>query len=139
MRVCTTPVVPAGMPKRAAAVSGSRHTTTTAREPMPQDLSVVAYDDEVAGLFSPPLTAVRPPRTSIGRAAVELIAARLADPGRPVHRVVVSPSLRVRESTAAPRQADTRRADPSPATSDGVHHSDAEPVRVSAPRGTLPP
>jgi DNA-binding LacI/PurR family transcriptional regulator len=69
---------------------------------VPGDLSVVAYDDEVAGLFSPALTAVRPPRRSIGRAAVRLIADRLADPGRPTHRVVISPSLRVRHSTAAP-------------------------------------
>lgn len=72
---------------------------------VPGDLSVVAYDDEVAGLFSPPLTAVRPPRRSIGRAAVDLVVARLADPGRPTHRVVISPSLRVRESTAPPRPA----------------------------------
>ncbi len=70
---------------------------------VPGDLSVIAYDDEVAALFSPPLTAVRPPRRSIGRAAVELVAARLADPGRPAHRVVISPSLNLRESTAAPR------------------------------------
>jgi DNA-binding LacI/PurR family transcriptional regulator len=71
---------------------------------VPGDLSIVAYDDEVAGLFSPPLTAVRPPRRSIGRAAVRLVADRLTDPDRPAHRVVISPSLRVRESTAPPRK-----------------------------------
>ncbi|MFI5896327.1 substrate-binding domain-containing protein [Actinoplanes sp. NPDC051513] len=69
---------------------------------VPGDLSVVAYDDAVAGLFSPALTAVRPPRGSIGRAAVRLAADRLADPDRPAHRVVISPSLRIRQSTAAP-------------------------------------
>jgi len=69
---------------------------------VPGDLSVVAYDDEVAGLFSPPLTAVRPPHRSIGRAAVHLVADRLADPGRPAHRVVICPSLHVRDSTAPP-------------------------------------
>ncbi len=73
---------------------------------VPRDLSVVAYDDEVAALFSPPLTAVRPPRQSIGQAAVDLVAARLADPGRPTHRLVISPSLRIRESTAPPHRAD---------------------------------
>jgi DNA-binding LacI/PurR family transcriptional regulator len=72
---------------------------------VPGDLSVVAYDDEVAGLFSPALTAVRPPRQSIGRAAVQLLAARLAEPERPTHRIVISPSLRVRESSAPPRSA----------------------------------
>lgn len=69
---------------------------------VPRDLSIVAYDDEVAGLFSPPLTAVRPPRRSIGRAAVRLVADRLADPDRPAHRITISPSLRVRESTVPP-------------------------------------
>jgi DNA-binding LacI/PurR family transcriptional regulator len=69
---------------------------------VPHDLSVVAYDDALAGLFSPPLTAVRPPRRSVGRAATRSIAARLADPRRPAHRVVISPSLRVRDSTAPP-------------------------------------
>ena len=70
---------------------------------VPGDLSLVAYDDEVAGLVSPALTAVRPPRRSIGRAAVRLVADRLADPDRPTHRVVISPSLRIRDSSAAPR------------------------------------
>jgi len=69
---------------------------------VPGDLSIVAYDDEVAGLFSPPLTAVHPPRQAIGRAAVRLVADRLADPSRPAHRVTISPSLRIRESTAPP-------------------------------------
>jgi DNA-binding LacI/PurR family transcriptional regulator len=53
-------------------------------------------------MFSPALTAVRPPRRSIGRAAVRLVADRLADPDRPTHRVVISPDLRVRDSTAPP-------------------------------------
>lgn len=70
---------------------------------VPGDLSIVAYDDEFAGLFSPPLTAVRPPRRSIGRAAVRLAADRLADPDRPTHRIIVSPSLHVRESSGPPR------------------------------------
>ncbi|WP_448062345.1 substrate-binding domain-containing protein [Cellulomonas hominis] len=69
---------------------------------VPEALSIVAYDDEVAGLFSPALTAVRPPRTWVGRAAVELAVARLADPDRPVHRMVISPSLVIRDSTVPP-------------------------------------
>ena len=69
---------------------------------VPAELSVVAYDDEVAALFTPPLTAVRPARRSIGRAAVSLLAARLHDPDRPAHRVVITPSLRVRGSSVPP-------------------------------------
>ncbi|GAA2009666.1 substrate-binding domain-containing protein [Microbacterium ulmi] len=67
---------------------------------VPGDLSVIAYDDEVAELFTPALTAVSPPRAAVGAAAVDLLARRLADPGRPVHRVVLSPTLNVRQSTA---------------------------------------
>ncbi|MDR1213949.1 MAG: substrate-binding domain-containing protein [Propionibacteriaceae bacterium] len=70
---------------------------------VPQDISLVAYDDEVASLFSPALTAIRPAREAIGRTAVDLLLARLADPGRTVHRVVVSPELFVRDSTAPPQ------------------------------------
>lgn len=68
---------------------------------VPGELSVIAYDDEVAGLFTPPLTAVRPPRTSIGRAAMGLAVDRLRDAGRPAHRVIITPKLNIRESTAA--------------------------------------
>lgn len=67
---------------------------------VPQDLSVVAYDDEVAQLFTPALTAVSPPRAAVGSAAIDLLAARLEDPDRPVHRVILNPTLNVRQSTA---------------------------------------
>lgn len=66
---------------------------------VPGDLSIVAYDDEVAALFTPALTAVRPPRISIGRAAMGLVLDRLRDAGRPTHRVIITPKLNVREST----------------------------------------
>jgi len=70
---------------------------------VPGDLSVVAYDDEVAELFTPPLTAVRPPRASVGRAAMNLVVERLRDPNRPAHNIVITPSLRIRETTGRPR------------------------------------
>ena len=70
---------------------------------VPGDLSIMAYDDEVAQLFSPPLTAVSPPRAAVGAAAVDLLIRRMDDPDRPVHRVTLNPVLRVRESTAAPQ------------------------------------
>lgn len=70
---------------------------------VPGDLSIVAYDDELAELFTPALTAVRPPRGSVGKAALSLVASRLHDPNRPFHRVTISPRLHVRETTAPPR------------------------------------
>ena len=70
---------------------------------IPDDLSIIAYDDEVAQLFTPALTAVSPPRESVGKVAVDLLVARMSDPSRPVNRVVLSPQLNVRGSTAPPR------------------------------------
>lgn len=66
---------------------------------VPGNLSVIAYDDEVAGMFSPALTAVRPPRESVGHEAVDLLVKRIENPGRPVHRTYISPRLVVRDST----------------------------------------
>ncbi len=66
---------------------------------IPGDLSIVSYDDQVATLATPALSAVRPPRRSIGRTAMGLLAARIAEPDRAVHRVQVSPHLIVRGSS----------------------------------------
>ncbi|MGI5283634.1 substrate-binding domain-containing protein [Nonomuraea polychroma] len=70
---------------------------------VPGDLAIVTYDDEVAELCEPPLTAVRPPKTAIGRAAFGLLAARLTDPDpeRPTHRIVIEPRLIVRSSSTS--------------------------------------
>lgn len=67
---------------------------------IPRDMSVIAYDDEIAGFATPALTALRAPRHSLGRAAIELLVGRLQEPARPTHRVVISPKLTVRSSTA---------------------------------------
>jgi DNA-binding LacI/PurR family transcriptional regulator len=71
---------------------------------VPGDLSIVAYDDEVAELFTPALTAVGPPRAEVGAAAVDLLVRRIAEPSRAVHRVTLSPTLQVRDSTAPVRE-----------------------------------
>ncbi|WP_328535607.1 substrate-binding domain-containing protein [Streptomyces sp. NBC_00344] len=71
---------------------------------VPQDCSVVAYDDVVAGLGSTPLTAVSPPKTEIGRAAAGLLLHRLSRPAgdtAPVRRTELLPVLKVRGSAQA--------------------------------------
>lgn len=65
---------------------------------VPGDCSVVAYDDVVAALGSPPLTAVAPPKGEVGRVAAGLLLARLNGSG-PVSRVQLLPELKVRESS----------------------------------------
>ncbi|MBO0608545.1 substrate-binding domain-containing protein [Myceligenerans salitolerans] len=67
---------------------------------VPADLAVVAYDDEVAGLADPPITGIRPPKAALGAAALDLLVRRIADPGRPVHRVQLGPQLIVRASSS---------------------------------------
>ncbi|MFI8998565.1 substrate-binding domain-containing protein [Streptomyces sp. NPDC053542] len=70
---------------------------------VPEDFSVVAYDDVVAALGSTPLTAVAPPKTEVGRAAAELLLHRLRRPAgeraAPVRRIELLPDLQVRGST----------------------------------------
>ncbi|MET3468190.1 substrate-binding domain-containing protein [Microbacterium sp. 1262] len=68
---------------------------------MPDDLAIIAYDDEVAASAEPAITALRPPKQHIGRLAVEAVTARLAGgAARPVQRTHVLPSLHARDSTA---------------------------------------
>ncbi|MHA6758444.1 LacI family DNA-binding transcriptional regulator [Streptacidiphilus sp. PAMC 29251] len=66
---------------------------------VPGDLSVVGYDDEVADLSDVRLTAVSPAKAEIGRLAVEILRARLADPGAPHRQESLVPRLVLRDST----------------------------------------
>ena len=68
---------------------------------VPDDLAIVAYDDEVAESAEPPITALRPPKQQVGRLAVETMIGRLTDgPRRPVQRTYLLPALLPRGSTA---------------------------------------
>jgi DNA-binding LacI/PurR family transcriptional regulator len=71
---------------------------------VPGELSVIGYDDEVADLSEVPLTAVSPAKAEVGRLAVELLRARLADPGAPRRQVSLVPRLVLRDSTGPVRQ-----------------------------------
>ncbi|MFD6422831.1 substrate-binding domain-containing protein [Streptomyces sp. NPDC060198] len=71
---------------------------------VPEDCSVVAYDDVVAALGTTPLTAVSPPKAEIGRAAAELLLYRLsgsAGARGPARRTELLPELKVRGSAEA--------------------------------------
>ena len=76
---------------------------------IPQGVAVVGHDDEVAALADPPLSAVMPPKESVGRMAMEMVHARLTSGARrPPNRLTVMPVLNVRESTATGRIARSR-------------------------------
>lgn len=68
---------------------------------VPDDLSVVGYDDIAYAAFtSPPLTTVRQPGRRMGTEAARLLLSRLGGYGGAPRRVVVHPELVVRGSTA---------------------------------------
>lgn len=91
---------------------------------VPGDLSVVSYDDELAALADPPLTAVAPPRAAVGSTAVEMLMDRLGDSGRPQQQVLLRPHLRVRETCAAvgasPEAQESAQPDEALATTGGA-------------------
>lgn len=71
---------------------------------IPHDMALVGYDDiPVAAELSPPLTSVRQPLADLGLAAADLA---LREPTQPVTRVVLPPTLIVRESTNLRRGLD---------------------------------
>ncbi|TDD58855.1 GntR family transcriptional regulator [Kribbella antibiotica] len=71
---------------------------------VPRDLSIVAYDDEVAEIGEVPLTTVAPPKSEVGALAAELLLRRLeSGPAIPVPQVQLRPRLVLRSSTAPMR------------------------------------
>lgn len=71
------------------------------------DCSVVGVDDVTeAALWQPGLTTISIGRESIGRAAGQLLMARLEDPMRPCQRITIKPELIVRSSTSGFRKTD---------------------------------
>lgn len=72
---------------------------------IPEDLSVIAYDDEMAALADTPLTAVAPPKRAVGEEAVRILLHRLAEQGgqaSPRRHLELLPELRVRASCGQP-------------------------------------
>jgi DNA-binding LacI/PurR family transcriptional regulator len=71
---------------------------------VPQDLALIAYDDEVAALADTPLTAVAPPKREVGSQATRLLVERLTagqDADEPRRHLSLLPRLRVRASCGA--------------------------------------
>ena len=69
---------------------------------VPRDLSVVSlFGEEFGAMFSLPYTAIEPAPEVVAARAVELLAARIADPSRPIVRELIDPVLIDRGSTRA--------------------------------------
>ncbi|MGW1462993.1 substrate-binding domain-containing protein [Streptomyces sp. NPDC002308] len=88
---------------------------------VPGDLALVAYDDEIADLADIPLTAVAPPKHLLGRTAAETLLRRLREPGSARHRILLRPSITVRQSCGArptgPEATPTRTSTSTPTPS----------------------
>ncbi|MBF9071513.1 LacI family DNA-binding transcriptional regulator [Streptacidiphilus fuscans] len=69
---------------------------------VPDDLAIVAYDDETAALADVPLSAIAPPKHALGATAVDLLLQRLTegpDEQLPHRHLDLLPALHVRAST----------------------------------------
>ena len=98
----------------------------------PGDLSIVAYDDEVAGLFSPPLTVVRQPTYRLGQTAAHLVMQMIrGEPVEPPPPLAVE--LIVRASCSAPPASVGRPVADRPTPSGNTLHDDPEEVAIREP------
>ena len=75
---------------------------------VPEDVSIVGFDDiDLAAFSAPPLTTVAQPKLQIGTLAAEMLLERVKTGRREARRVILEPQLKVRGSTAIhqPRKA----------------------------------
>lgn len=69
---------------------------------VPEEFSIVCYDDELATLADVPLTSVGPVKGAVGEAALNLLLRRLENPGAESSHVALLPRLKVRSSCGIP-------------------------------------
>lgn len=67
---------------------------------MPEDVSIVGFDDTIlASVTDPPLTTIAQPIEAMGKLAVDLVIAQLANKAEAKPEQVLKPELIVRKST----------------------------------------
>lgn len=121
---------------------------------IPEDLSVVGFDDTYGAMWTdPPLTTVRQPLRQMGRVAARTLLELAGDKVPDSHHVQLATTLVVRGSTAAPGpravaadgRDELRRAGGSTATPTAhdplaaSHDGSSEPGRAAAPSRPHPP
>jgi LacI family transcriptional regulator len=80
---------------------------------VPEDVSVVGFDDIQAAAFqNPSLTTIRQPLRSMGATAAKILLRRIRAQGSDPDTVPVIPELVIRESTQPPRQTRPKKAKP---------------------------
>lgn len=82
---------------------GALHTLVRAGVRVPEDVSIVGFDDSTAAALPfVELTSVRPDPDRMAALAIDAVRARIADPAAPATTRRVTPTLTVRASTAPP-------------------------------------
>src|SRR5690606_9580161 len=67
---------------------------------IPEDLAIVAYDDELAVMGEPPLSAVRPPKFQVGHQAMTTVISRIRrGPDLAPLELMLRPRLNARSSS----------------------------------------
>lgn len=70
---------------------------------VPEDISVVGFDDiQAAAFLNPSLTTIRQPLQHMGDIAAKILLRRIREPESQPEDILVTPELVVRESTSAP-------------------------------------
>jgi LacI family transcriptional regulator len=64
-------------------------------------MSVIGYDDTMAEILIPPITSIAQPIRELGRNAVTLALAAIANPDAPAQKLVAETKLVIRQSTGS--------------------------------------
>jgi DNA-binding LacI/PurR family transcriptional regulator len=97
------PSLTALIPASNFITAGAVQVLRERRIKVPDEVSVVAFDDQVwVNFIDPPLTTLAQPVRQMATTAIELLVDRIAEPDRPSRRVVLDFHLRVRESCGPP-------------------------------------
>jgi LacI family transcriptional regulator len=68
---------------------------------VPADMSIIGYDDIMAEILNPPITSIAQPIRELGRNAVTLALAAIADPNAPAQKLIAETRLVIRQSTGS--------------------------------------
>ena len=83
------------------AAIGALHAAVARGLAVPDDLSVIGFDDiQMSRYVYPALTTVGQSILQLGETAAELLLRRIATPQLPIDQRIVTPSIVLRESTA---------------------------------------
>ena len=86
---------------------GAVHAALEAGLGVPQDISVVGFDDiDLSSMVFPPLTTVHQPRREMGRESVRLLLERIEE-SNPVKNLLLNPTLVERSSTTVNERSST--------------------------------